>query len=70
MNPATSLHQTESPQEKIIVALDVDTAVEAESIVSELAGKVGAFKVGLQLFTAAGPEFRTKPGQHECPDFS
>jgi orotidine-5'-phosphate decarboxylase len=42
---------------RVIVALDVDSAVEARSIVSELGKNAAAFKVGLQLFTAAGPEF-------------
>ena len=40
---------------KVIVALDVETADEARSIVSELSGEPAAFKIGLQLFTAAGP---------------
>ncbi len=44
-------------RDRIIVALDVDSASRAAAIVSELNGRVGAFKVGLQLFTAAGPEF-------------
>ncbi len=44
-------------KEKIIVALDVATAAEARSIVAELRGEVGAFKIGLQLFTAAGASF-------------
>lgn len=44
-------------RDRIIVALDVDSAGEAAAIVSELDGRVGAFKVGLQLFTATGPEF-------------
>ena len=44
-------------KEKLIVALDVRTADEARAIVSELGGAVGAFKIGLQLFTAAGPAF-------------
>lgn len=48
------------PSQKIIVALDVDSLVEAESIVRELSGSVGAFKIGLQLFTAAGPQFVKK----------
>lgn len=39
------------------MALDVDSASRAAAIVGELNGRVGAFKVGLQLFTAAGPEF-------------
>ncbi|MCY7375070.1 MAG: orotidine-5'-phosphate decarboxylase [Pyrinomonadaceae bacterium] len=44
-------------QEKIIVALDVETAKEAREIIAELRGEVGAFKIGLQLFTAAGASF-------------
>ncbi len=46
-----------SVRDRIIVALDVDSASRARAIVSELKGRVGAFKVGLQLFTVAGPEF-------------
>lgn len=42
---------------KIIVALDVATAEEAKKIVAELGGEVGAFKIGLQLFTSAGASF-------------
>ena len=42
-------------RDRIIVALDVDSAADARSISTELAGRVGAFKVGLQLFTSAGP---------------
>lgn len=45
------------PEDRLIVALDVSTADEARSIVDELAGLAGAFKIGLQLFTAAGPKF-------------
>jgi len=44
-------------KEKIIVALDVATAAEARSLIAELRGEVGAFKIGLQLFTAAGASF-------------
>lgn len=40
----------------MIVALDVETADEAREIVTQLGGAV-AFKIGLQLFTAAGPGF-------------
>lgn len=46
-----------SPAERIIVALDVSTASEARAIVGEINGRVGAFKVGLQLFVSLGPEF-------------
>jgi len=44
-------------KEKIIVALDVATAAEARRVIAELRGEVGAFKMGLQLFTAAGASF-------------
>ncbi|MDQ2937283.1 MAG: orotidine-5'-phosphate decarboxylase [Acidobacteriota bacterium] len=40
---------------KLIVALDVDTADEALRLVNMLRGSVGMFKVGSRLFTAAGP---------------
>ena len=44
-------------KDKIIVALDVETAAEARQIIAELRGEVGAFKIGLQLFTASGASF-------------
>ena len=44
------------PQSKLIVALDVRTAPEAREFVNLLGSEVGMFKVGSQLFTAAGPE--------------
>lgn len=44
-------------KDKIIVALDVETADEARKIIDEISGEVGAFKIGLQLFTAAGASF-------------
>jgi orotidine-5'-phosphate decarboxylase len=42
-------------KDKIIVALDVASAKEARELVRRLGGRLGWFKVGLQLFTAAGP---------------
>ena len=44
-------------KEKIIVALDVETAAEASEIIRNLKDEVGAFKIGLQLFTSAGGKF-------------
>ena len=41
---------------KIIVPLDVSTTRQALSIVNLLRGRVGMFKIGLQLFSAAGPD--------------
>jgi orotidine-5'-phosphate decarboxylase len=44
-------------KDKIIVALDVETAAEARETIAELREEVGAFKIGLQLFTSAGASF-------------
>ena len=40
----------------IIVALDVESAAEARALVSELGSSVTFYKVGLELFVAAGME--------------
>jgi orotidine-5'-phosphate decarboxylase len=42
----------ESPRERIIVALDVDSGEEAMSLVTLLKEHVGLFKVGLELLTS------------------
>lgn len=43
------------PHERLCVALDVPTLDEAEALAANLAGEVGYFKVGLELFAAHGP---------------
>ncbi|MEP6743493.1 MAG: orotidine-5'-phosphate decarboxylase [bacterium] len=43
-------------QNKLIVALDVETAAEARQLVDSLRGIAGMFKIGSQLFTVAGPD--------------
>ncbi|MEY4198577.1 MAG: hypothetical protein RLZZ265_317 [Verrucomicrobiota bacterium] len=45
-----------SPRNPIIVALDVPHLETALGLVQQLAPAVGAFKVGKELFVAAGPE--------------
>ena len=45
-----------SMRERLIVALDVDTLDQAKSLVQLLAGELGMFKIGKQLFTHAGPQ--------------
>lgn len=45
-----------SMRERLIVALDVDDLEQAAQLVRQLAGEVGMFKVGKQLFTHAGPQ--------------
>ncbi len=51
------MFEVSEAKDQIIVALDVETAAEAREIIAELHGEVGAFKIGLQLFTAAGASF-------------
>ncbi len=46
-----------TPKQRLIVALDVAGAAQAEALVEGLRGVASLFKVGNQLFTAAGPDF-------------
>jgi len=52
--PSTKM-TTMPTKEKIIVALDVPSAEAALRVAQKLHGHVGMFKVGKELFTAAGP---------------
>ncbi len=45
-----------NPKDRLIVALDVDSKERAERLVAELGPHVGMFKVGMELFTAEGPD--------------
>lgn len=42
-------------KDKLIIALDVETAPRARELFEALRDVVGMFKIGMQLFTAAGP---------------
>jgi orotidine-5'-phosphate decarboxylase len=44
-----------SARDRLIIALDVETTLEAREIFSALKNYAGMFKIGSQLFTAAGP---------------
>ena len=44
------------PRARLIVALDVPTRAAALDLVRKLSPHPGLFKIGLQLFIAAGPE--------------
>jgi len=47
-----------TPQENpIIIALDVDSATEARGLVEQLGDSVSFYKVGMELYAAAGSEF-------------
>lgn len=56
---ASNLQLVRSPtpmRERLILALDVDDLERAKAMLKLLAGEVGMFKVGKQLFTHAGPQ--------------
>ncbi|MFH1130784.1 MAG: orotidine-5'-phosphate decarboxylase [Pseudomonadota bacterium] len=44
------------PKQRLVFALDVPTAKEAHALVGKLHPYVGYFKIGLELFVAAGPD--------------
>ena len=48
------------PQDKLIIALDVETAQRAFDLFDTLRDVAGMFKIGSQLFTAAGPDIVRK----------
>src|SRR5213593_5096274 len=45
-----------TPADQIIVALDVPTKEKAIGLVAKLRDQISFFKIGLQLYTAEGPE--------------
>jgi orotidine-5'-phosphate decarboxylase len=45
-----------NPKDKLVVALDVDRPARALELFDSLRDYVGIFKIGMQLFTAAGPD--------------
>jgi orotidine-5'-phosphate decarboxylase len=47
---------TASTRDRLIVALDFPDQASALALVSVLSGAVSIYKIGLQLYTAAGPE--------------
>src|ERR1700736_3911722 len=53
--PAADL-RTGDPRERIIVALDVPTAAAARKIVAAVGDSALTYKVGMQLYTAEGPQ--------------
>ena len=52
---STSLDMTKTA-DKIILALDVPTKAQALALVEQLTPEISFFKIGLQLYTAEGPE--------------
>lgn len=56
LSGAMASHPELSARERLIVALDVSETAQALRLASALAESVSTFKVGKQLFTAAGPQ--------------
>jgi orotidine-5'-phosphate decarboxylase len=48
--------QNADPRQRLIVALDVPTAAAANKIVAAVGHSAGTYKVGMQLYTAEGPQ--------------
>jgi orotidine-5'-phosphate decarboxylase len=44
------------PRERLIVALDVSTAAAAQKIVAAVGDSASTYKIGMQLYTALGPQ--------------
>jgi orotidine-5'-phosphate decarboxylase len=49
-------HRRIDPRERLIVALDVSTAAAAQKIVAAVGDSALTYKVGMQLYTAEGPQ--------------
>ena len=57
------------PHDRVVIALDVPGEREALAWAARLAGRVGFFKIGLQLFTAAGPALVSRIASEFGPVF-
>ena len=53
----TDVREQARDDDPLIVALDLESAAEANDLVRQLGRDVTFYKVGLELFTAAGPDF-------------
>ena len=55
--PTDSLsYRSDDPRERLIVALDVSSAAAAQKIVAAVGDSALTYKVGMQLYTAVGPQ--------------
>src|SRR5262245_58621108 len=51
------MSQPSNPNERLIVALDLSIAEAALQLVAQLGSLISFYKVGLELYTGAGPDF-------------
>src|ERR1700752_5011028 len=54
--PSTPRGEASDPRGKLIIALDVSTAAAAQKIVAAVGDSALTYKVGMQLYTAQGPQ--------------
>src|SRR6478752_4545503 len=55
--PSDSLgYRSDDPRERLIIALDVSTTAAAQKIVAAVGDSALTYKVGMQLYTAEGPQ--------------
>ncbi len=52
----SSRYRSDDPRQRLIVALDVSTAAAAQKIVAAVGDSALTYKVGMQLYTAEGPQ--------------
>jgi orotidine-5'-phosphate decarboxylase len=55
-NSPTANFKAIDPRQRLIVALDVSTAAAAHKIVAAIGESASTYKVGMQLYTAEGPQ--------------
>jgi len=54
--PQSEIAKGIDPHQRLIVALDVSTAAAAQNIVAAVGDSASTYKVGMQLYTAQGPQ--------------
>jgi orotidine-5'-phosphate decarboxylase len=52
----SSSYRSDDPRQRLIVALDVSSAAAAQKIVAAVGDSALTYKVGMQLYTAVGPQ--------------